>query len=188
MAKAKPKTLYLYPDKHAVLVFEERHPKSGATNKWVEIIEKLDLSIHFHASSKRHADMNDEEKAGADEIERKDRENFCLVFSDHVIGLVMKARSLEVWDNNQSKANTERGITVRTIHVYMKDGDFTLDDISMHGNGIHSSGGYILVPSRDRHFDHAKTFDEHAASKTFGFEDIRVAKIQHVAKPEGSPA
>jgi len=185
--KKTPKTMYLYPDKHAVLVFEERHPKSGADNRWAEIIEKIDLNISFHATNQRRDGMDDTAKKRADEIERKDRENFCLVFSRGSIGLVMKAKSIEVWDDNHSPALRERGITCRTIHVYTKDGDFTLDDIDMNGQGIHSSDGYILVPSRDRHYEHAATFDEHVASKTFGSEKLNVAKVHRVAR-EGSPA
>lgn len=199
MSKGEIKTLYIYPDRHAVAVFEEYHTKSGRRNEWVEVYENIVDYINWHGTSqfpKNWKDLPEDEQARLRAIEDRDRDGFRLIVSRDSIPLVMKAHGLEVWDNNSCDINDERGVTVRTVHVYMggNKGGFTMDSVYLHGKPLHETC-VIQVPSReDGKFggtlnagDKAPTFEEHAAMNQWGTFDCKVAKVHRVAK-EGSPA
>jgi hypothetical protein len=198
MGKPKMTVLYVYPDKHGVAVFEQHHAASGKHLQWVEVYEKVVDYIHWHGTSqfpKNWKELSEEEKTRLRAIEDRDREGFRLIVRGDSIPLVMKAHGLDVWDNNHSDANDERGITVRTVHVYMggNKGGFTMDSVYLHGKPVHETC-VIQVPSReDGKFggklnagDKAPTFEEHASKSEWS--DYKVAKVHRVTKPAGQPS
>ena len=161
--KAKLRTVYLFPDGHAVGVFEDRHARSGAKVEWVEVFEKF-----FNGNVS--ANVPDE-----------DRDNYRLVLSGGLPGLVRKATHLDLWEDNSSEASKAKGMKIRTLTVYLKDGNFSVHEIDALILGDFHYQGRSTVPDLK-----VETFAESAKLSSWGYDRLNVTRVQRVVKATDS--
>jgi hypothetical protein len=166
MAKSKAtlKTLYLYADGHGVGIFEEKHDKSGTSVEWVEIFEKVMPTgyLHFYGSDEsRHA--------------------YRVVLSHGLIGLVQKAKGLEIWENNSSEASKEKGIHIKTIHLYMKEGNVSIHDVYQNGTGLCSCDFFLQTKLSNPDINYP-TFEETIKATSWGFQKLNITAVHRVEK------
>lgn len=154
MSKANLKTLYIYPDKHAVAIFEETHTRSGKTIEWAEVFQRYgNFALSFHG-------------------ETEDRDAFRLVISGGLLGFIKKATHLDVWDDNNTTNSKTLNLNIRTLGVSTKDGHFSVHDI----DGLISGDAHIQAKSRIPDLP-ISTFEEDAKLGSFGYGRLNVTKV-----------
>jgi len=153
--KARLVTTYLYPDNHAVCVMEERHVPSGSTVKWVEIFERFIESGYL-------------------EMPQEGR----VILSGSLANLVRKARTVKVWKDNGSPKTRAAGLTVQTLSVQMKDGEFDVTHIPELTGGDFT---YQATARDGTTLD--RKFDEDAAEQRWGWEELNVVTVNRVKAP-----
>lgn len=147
-------TTYLYPDNHAICIFEEHHATSGSTVKWAEVFERFIESGHL-------------------EMPQEGR----IILSRSLANLVRKARHVKVWKDNSSTATKNAGYIVQTLAVSTKDGEFDVTYIEglMHGDFQYQA------TARDG-TSLSRTFAEDVEANRWGWNDLNIAKVHRLEK------
>lgn len=162
------KTVYLYPDNHAIIVFEKRDYKRNLVQEWVEIVEKFIISGMF-------------ERPNDGRIIFSHNYNECSLAQ-----IVRKAKCVRLIKNNSTEAAKKLGLEIQSLEVQTSMGTFQSMHIDhlIHGEFNYQPENADVGRIRTEKFDEVK-------DKSF-WSDYQVRCVWREPKDEtatnGSPA
>lgn len=155
--RAQLKSVYLYPDNHAVAIFSEKHAESGDEVRWVEVYERWVESGYISGLCEGR-----------------------VWLAPALAKALRKAKCIQLHKFNETPGARKLGIRISTLEVSLKDGGFETHDIPDLIAGDFRFTAFADLPNGEE----AQPTEFAVSAASTKLRGLRVGKV-HKYEPKG---